>query len=172
MNTSPLISVPRQYVRLLNLFLCGLLSVCAFPARASAHYLFVVTPTSNGVTVIDSKSDEVAATIAVGDQPIRISPSLDRSKAYVSNQQSGTVSVIDTSMLNVTNTINVGVSPQESAVSPDGQQLFVVHQAGPYVTVVDTASEAIITQVYIGGGCAKRCSLSIRRALRLRRELL
>src|SRR4029077_4713413 len=66
-----------------------------------------------------------------------------------------TVSVLDTVALTTTATIRVGPHPQESAVTPDGGRLFLVHQATPSVTVIDTKTNAVITNVFIGGDQAK-----------------
>src|SRR4029077_4311946 len=62
---------------------------------------------SGTTSVVDTKSNLVVATIAVGSGPYGVAISPDGSHAYIANN-SGTVSVIDTSSNSVVSTINVG----------------------------------------------------------------
>ena len=67
---------------------------------------------SNNVSVINTSTNLVTATIAVGNNPGGVSVCPDGSKVYVVNQGSNNVSVINTSTNLVTATITVGEYPQ------------------------------------------------------------
>src|SRR5436309_1994591 len=121
-----------------------LLIVWAFASSALAANLFVVAPTDDSVTVIDSATDQIINRIPVGDHPVRITMSPDRRTAYISNGQSSTVSVIDTDTLATVATIPVAPNPQEAAGTPDGGRLFLVHQLLPKISVIDTATNQVI----------------------------
>jgi YVTN family beta-propeller protein len=70
---------------------------------------------SNGrgasVSVIDTASNRVAATIGVGQRPWNMAWTADGAKLYVANRRSNSVSVIDTRLGSRIADIAVGESP-------------------------------------------------------------
>jgi YVTN family beta-propeller protein len=78
----------------------------------------------NSVSVIDTATNTVIATIPVGKSPIGVGVTPDGSKVYVANFQSNTVSVIDTVTNTVIATIRVGVQPAANGV-------FIQRQSAP-----------------------------------------
>jgi YVTN family beta-propeller protein len=80
--------------------------------------LYVATGRGNSVAVIDTKSNKVTSTIAVGQRPWGIGLTPDGRKLYVANGLSNTVSVIDTASMNVVATIKVGYAPWGICVIP------------------------------------------------------
>jgi YVTN family beta-propeller protein len=66
----------------------------------------------DSVSVIDSSTNTVTATIAVGTYPMGISVSPDGSKIYVADVRSNEVSVINTATNTVEDTIKVGGYPE------------------------------------------------------------
>ncbi len=103
----------------------------------------------NTVTVIDTASNSVVATITVGNNPREVVVSPDGGTAYVANAGDGTVSVIDTTTNTVTTTISVGVVPDGLAVSPDGDTLYVTQNDGT-VSVIDTTDNNSVTTIAVG----------------------
>lgn len=87
------------------------------------------------VSVIDSQSNTVVATIAVGDLPMDVAVTPDGRLAYVTNNRSNTVSVIDVASLTVIDTIAVGSSLRDLVVSPDGRTVYVSDSAGDVSTI-------------------------------------
>ena len=83
---------------------------------------------SNTVSVIDTATNNVTATVTVGSSPIGVAVTPDGTKVYVTNYDSNTVSVIDTATNNVTATVPVGTSPRGVAVSPDGTKVYVANR--------------------------------------------
>ena len=63
---------------------------------------------SNDVTVINTATNTVVATIPVGSQPIGAAVTPDGTRVYVTNTASNTVSVINTATNTVVATIPVG----------------------------------------------------------------
>jgi YVTN family beta-propeller protein len=109
------------------------------------------------VGVIDTGSNTLVATVAVGILPGGVVVAPDGRHAYVPNiQQGGVVSVIDTATNAVVDNITVSVPtsrPLEAAITPDGRELYVaISDASPSdqqgaVTVVDTAQRAVTANV-------------------------
>src|SRR5262249_2684922 len=64
------------------------------------------------VSVINTATKTVFATIPVGSHPAGLAVTLDGSKVYVADSGASAVSVIDTSTNTVSNTIPVGLTPQ------------------------------------------------------------
>ena len=72
------------------------------------------------MSVINTATNKVTRTIAVGDSPGSVVVLPDGSAAYVANWADDTVSVINTRTGKVTETIPVGVSRTLPGVLPDG----------------------------------------------------
>ena len=82
---------------------------------------------SNTVSVIDTATNTVTATVPVGKCPMGVAVSPDGTKVYVANEGSNNVSVIDTATNTVTATVTVGKSPYGIAVTPDGTKVYVAN---------------------------------------------
>ena len=74
-------------------------------AQSLAQNAYITNTTSNNVSVIDTATNKVTATIPVGDFPDGVAVSPDGRRAYITNTGSGTVSVIDTATNKVIATI-------------------------------------------------------------------
>ena len=59
------------------------------------------------VSVIDTATNNVTATVTVGNNPFGVAVTPDGTKVYVANRVSNNVSVIDTATNNVTATVNM-----------------------------------------------------------------
>ena len=79
---------------------------------------YVANHSSNDVSVIDTATNTVVATVVVGASPIAVAPTADGKYVYVTNEDSGTVSVIDTATNTVAATIAVGRRPFGMAIGP------------------------------------------------------
>ena len=90
-------------------------------------YAYITNYGSNTVSVIDTATNNVIATVAVGMILHGVAVTPDGTKVYVTNWGSNTVSVIDTATNTVTATVNVGNSPYGVAVSPDGTKVYVTN---------------------------------------------
>ena len=95
-------------VRLLVLLGMALLAI---PAQAQP-FAYVANPDSNSVSVIDTASNTVVATVRVVGCPNGVAITPDGFRAYVTDQCNGSVSVIDTASNTVVATVGgSGVVP-------------------------------------------------------------
>jgi YVTN family beta-propeller protein len=136
----------------------GLLATSTFGsllggAQALAQNAYITNNTSPGtVSVIDTTTNAVTGTIAVGSFPFGVAVSPDGSSLYVANARSGTVSVIaaaGNAVINVPGScspaIGVGSFPQGVAVTPDGRKVYVANAGDNTVSVIDTGTNAVST---------------------------
>jgi YVTN family beta-propeller protein len=94
---------------------------------------------SASVSVVDTSTNTVIATVGVGQNPTRIAMSPEGTRAYVINYVDGTVSVIRTADHGNIATISVGNEVSGLAVSPDGAYLYVSNGSpGQQVSIFDT----------------------------------
>jgi YVTN family beta-propeller protein len=119
----------------------------------SSRFL-VYVPSDRVVSVIDSTTNKVTATIPISPDPLDITISPNGRFAFVGGF-SGAVSVIDTRTNVVTATIKVGRTPRAIAFTPDGVFAFVTDQAMNIVSVIDTAKRTVIgTPISVGNSPA------------------
>ena len=79
---------------------------------------YVTNSGSGTLSVVDTTSNTVAATVGVGAAPRGLAVNVTANRAYVANSGNGTLSVIDTTSNTVVATVGVGVLPQGIAVAP------------------------------------------------------
>jgi YVTN family beta-propeller protein len=125
-------------------------SVGSSPAVAATR-AYVTNEASDTVSVIDTATNTVTATITVGDAPQGVAVSPNGSRAYVTNFGSDTVSVINTATNTVSATITVGNGPVGVAVSPDGSRAYVTNAISNTVSVINTATNTVAATITVGG---------------------
>jgi YVTN family beta-propeller protein len=89
---------------------------------------------NNTVSVIDTATNTVRATVTVGGYPYGVAVNPDGTKVYVPNNFDNTVSVIDTSNNTVTATVPVGGSPCALGQFIGGQPVLPVANFSANVT--------------------------------------
>src|SRR2546430_10543667 len=94
-------------LRGLALLLLGALGHAPAEAQALAY---VPTHKSNSVSVVNTATNTVVATVPVGIQPLAVAITPDGSFAYVTNYWSKIVSVIISAISNVANTVTDGIN--------------------------------------------------------------
>ena len=109
---------------------------------------YVASFFSSSVSVINTSTNEVVATVAVGDYPQWVAVSADGSRVYVASGD-GSVSVINTTT-NTSALVGSVDSPAGVAVSPDGSRLYVANSSSDSVSVLNTATSAVVTTVAVG----------------------
>jgi len=114
----------------------------------------VANQAAGTVTVVDTATDAVTATIPVGAGPPQyLSFSPDGRTVYVSiwdqARTIAAVGVLDTATNTMQATIPVRTRPYLSAVTPDGTQLYVPNHDSGTISVIDTASAKVITEIRV-----------------------
>src|SRR2546430_16291635 len=114
----------RFHVELRRFGLLILALACLSQARA-APFAYVPNERSGTVSVIDTASDQVVATIKAGGKPRGIAASPDGRRLYVSDQPSGALLIVDLARREVSGQIPVGKSPEGVGISRDGSWIAV-----------------------------------------------
>jgi YVTN family beta-propeller protein len=114
-----------------------------------------VTNTAAGVvTVIDTLTDTVLATIPVGASPTRVAVTRDGARVYVANTGGNSVSVIDTSTNAVVATVPLPSAPTEVAIQPNGAEVYVLDTGGSLqvisTSLIGTASDPVVATISFG----------------------
>jgi YVTN family beta-propeller protein len=138
-------AITLAWLRALSL---GLLGVMLGSTLAEAKpFAYVTNAGANTVSVIDTATNTVVATVPVGFSPSLVAITPDGTRAYVMNV--GAVSVIDTA----TNTVvaTLPMSAGAMAFTPDGTHAYMA-TGGNTVTVIDTATNTVTATVPVGGG--------------------
>ncbi len=78
----------------------------------SATYAYITNQQDNTVSVIDTATNTVTATVNVRNQAYGVAVTPDGTEVYVANDKENTVSVIDTDTNTVTATVSVGNLPK------------------------------------------------------------
>jgi YVTN family beta-propeller protein len=114
------------------------------------YYAYITNDNGNNVSVINTGTNTVTATIPVGTNPIGIVVSKDPTRAYVANMSSNNVSVINTATRTVIATISVGTLPYGIAISRDGSKVYVANIDN--VKVINTATNTVSATISIPAG--------------------
>jgi YVTN family beta-propeller protein len=131
----------------------GILLLCLLAPTVSAQSVaYVVNLGSDDVSVIDSVTNAVTATIPVGADPDGIAATPDGRRIYVTNFVSNDVSVIDAFANQVSLTVPVGSGPVGVAIKPDGTRVYVTDRGADQVSVIDTSADAVVATIQVGRG--------------------
>ena len=130
-------------------------SVTASEAGFRAYITNGGTGNGNTVSVIDTTTGTVIATVTVGKNPTGVAVSPDGTKVYVGNvYDSGGghwISVIDAVNNVEVGSFDTGPNPYGLAVTPDGKKLYVASGTADDLAVVDLTSN-LVTHVSLPGG--------------------
>ncbi len=113
------------------------------------------------VSVINTATNSLLATLKVGWRPVDAAVTPDGSSVYVTNAGSDSVSVINTASNTVVATIPVGnefpvhfrwsffdrwrrSDPVHLAISPDGTRAYVTNAGSDNVSVINTATNTVV----------------------------
>ena len=124
-------------------FLCLCLLVGS--VSAAGTYAYVANYGSNTVSVINTSTNTVSATVTVGTGPIGVAINPAGTYVYVANNGGNTVSVINTSTNTVSATVTVGSVPYGVAIASTNPPIAISSlsrntiQAGGYTWFNDTS---------------------------------
>jgi len=117
------------------------------------------TPITGYVSVIDTGTNTVTATVNVGDGTdsfagiagMAVTP--DGSKVYVLNRTittHETVSVIDTATNTIIANVPIGINSAAVAITPDGTKAYVANEHSNSVSVINTTNNIVTSTVTVG----------------------
>lgn len=115
--------------------------------NAYIPYLYVTTMLGKSISVINTNTCKVDATINIGSYPNSFVASRDGSKLYISSQLKNTVSIINTATNLITKELEVGNGPISVDLSPDGMKVYVVNFKGNSVSVINTKTDILDTTI-------------------------
>lgn len=111
------------------------------------HKVYVLDP-HGLVGVIDSVTESVLGTVAVGPMPGGLGVDATSGTVYVSDQMSNEIYVVDGATDTVTATVPVGAFPGAVAVDPGANRVYVANADS--LSVIDTGSNTVIATVPVG----------------------
>jgi len=137
----------------------------------SAELAYVTNEDSQDLTVIDTRSDSVVATIPVGTRPRGVKVSPDGRTVYVAlsgspkcppsmpdeeceklkaDKSKDGIAEVDVAARRVRRVLPGGSDPEQFDISADGQRLYISNEDAGTASVVDVASGTITSTVKVG----------------------
>jgi YVTN family beta-propeller protein len=135
--------------RIARLLVAAAPLILASGMAAAAPKAYVGNFADNTVSVLDTASDKIVATIPVAQGPHGMAMSRDGRTVFVTGDGSSSMSVIDTATDKVVKTVEVGKSPNGLALTPDGKQLLVTVYGEDKIDFIDPATQAITGTVAV-----------------------
>jgi YVTN family beta-propeller protein len=118
-------------------------------SKLEANFAYVVNNGSTNVSVIETSSNTVVATVTIGMAPVAVATTPNGKFAYVTNDNDK-VSVIETSSNTVIATVTVGLLPFGIAITPSGEFVYVANSGSTNVSVINTSSNTVVATVTVG----------------------
>jgi len=116
--------------------------------------VYVTNSSSRSVSVIDTASNAVSATVTVGSSPWGIAVHPNGSRVYVANNGSGTVSVIDTTTNAVVASPFAAFGLFGIGVTPSGDQVYAASEDDNAVFVMGTSTNTVTDRIPVNSGPA------------------
>jgi YVTN family beta-propeller protein len=113
--------------------------------------LYVANSGSDDVTIIDTVSDQVMATVPTGKRPLLPCVAPHGNAVYLPSGPDGTVTVLDAAGA-LKATIAVGAAPHDIAVSPDNRWAYQPNSGSHTVSVIDARSQSVVGEIKVGFG--------------------
>ncbi|WP_254068094.1 cytochrome D1 domain-containing protein [Acidovorax sp. SRB_14] len=133
-----------QLVRMVTGAAMASLAIAAFAGGPKAY---VGNFKDSTVSVIDTATGAVVATVPVAAGPHGMGITPDGRRVYVGGESSTGISVIDTANDRVVQTIEVGHTPHGLAMAPDGKTLLAGVYGDNRVAFIDVATNAVVATV-------------------------
>jgi YVTN family beta-propeller protein len=135
-------------------FLLALATVSFWSVAAdAAPFAYVANSMGHSVSVIDTATNAVTATVPVGGGGPSggLAVTRDGTRVYVTNFGDDALSIINTATNQVEATVGGCVAPRQVALDPTGSRAYITHGVIPgYVSVLDTATNTVIQTIGVG----------------------
>lgn len=119
---------------------------------AASNKAYVLNFSDASVTVIDTISDTVIATVPVGLEPIYPAVLPNGGEVYIANHGSDNVSTINAETDTVVATIPVGLTPVFITATPDSAKVYVANIDTADVSVIRTQDHMVVATISTGPG--------------------
>ena len=139
------------------------------PRPAGSYHVYVTNERSDDVSIIDSVTNEVVATVPLGKRPRGIhaspdgqtiyvalsgtaigGPNVDESKLPPPDRKADGIGVLDVKTRKVLKVIAGGADPEEFDLSKDGLKLFTSNEDTAQASVVDIAMGTVLETLKVG----------------------
>ncbi len=116
--------------------------------------LYVANTGLNSVSVIDSASFGVTATIPVGISPVSVAVDPRSTRVLVANQGSNSVTLIDTFSNRAVGTVQVDQAPVHISVDPNPtvDRAYVASPSSAFMTVLAASTGQVLRRLSVGPG--------------------
>lgn len=112
--------------------------------------VYVTNAFIHNVSVIDTQTKNLTATIAVGVLPVNVAITPDGRTAYVANMKSNDVTPIDIATNMPRTPIPVGTAPVWISIKPDGKMAYVANLDSGDVTPIDLTTNQPLAPIRVG----------------------
>jgi YVTN family beta-propeller protein len=144
-------SIPRLSKPFLSstiqLVMFALLLVFGATAALAQTRGYVTNGQDNTVSVIDTATRAVIATVPVGSSPSAVAVTPNGRFAYVANTLGSSVSVISAVTNTVVATVPVGSFPRAIAITPNGAFVYVTCSSPSNISVINTATNTVVATI-------------------------
>src|SRR5262245_9510077 len=130
-------------------FVLAAMACATCPTLAATAY--VPNEGSATISVIDTATDKVTATLRHGKKPPGIAISKDGARLFLSDQTGNALVVVDIAKDAIVATIPLGDSPEAIYLSPDGKLLSAAIEENDTVILIDTAALKVDRKIKMRG---------------------
>jgi YVTN family beta-propeller protein len=123
-------------------------AVCGGPE--AAPFAYITNELSGSVSVIDTATNGVVATVPVGAAPIGVAVNPSGTRVYVGLGGANSVAVVDASTNTVVASIPVTGNPTGIAINPSGTRVYATTLFSNNVSVIDTATNTVVATIPVG----------------------
>lgn len=116
--------------------------------------LFVANSALNSLSVLDSASFSVVATIPVGISPVAVAVDPRSTRVLVVNQGSNSVSMVDSFSNRAVATATVEPGPVHISVDPNTERAYVASPGSAFMSVLSISTGQVVRRLNVGPGAA------------------
>ena len=133
----------------MRILVLALLFSLALDSVAATGRVFITNEKGDSVSVIDTKTNQVIKTIAVGARPRGIGMAPDGSAVYVAVSGANHITVIDPLSLEIKGTFPSGDDPEAFAVHKNGN-IYISNEEDAKASVIDPRSGKLVAEIEVG----------------------
>jgi len=126
-------------------------SLPVFVNTTQDSVVYVANFGTNSVTALNTSTNAISLTGAVGANPVALVETPNGQSLYVVNQGDNTVINLSTTDLSFVATIPVGSTPVWAVSRPDGQRVYVITQGDGQLYTIRTDTNAVVSNQSVGG---------------------